>query len=115
MKRFILLVLLGLMFCVPSYAGSITKGEQSASAVQFAGSCEVTFIKLVEGGNDSTLTLYNSATATTSGKVKMDFLEAEDGDSQAGGPISKPLIFDQGCYAVLTGASASYYIHVVGR
>ena len=94
---------------------SIGKGKQSATAVQFAEKCVLTFVKLVEVGGDATLTLYDSATATTAGKTIRDYLEAEDGDSQVGGPRTNPITFHEGVYAVLTGQSSYYFIEVEPR
>ncbi len=94
---------------------SIGKGKQSATAVQFAGTCVLTFVKLVEVAADATLTLYDSATATTVGKTIRDYLEAENGDSQVGGPRTNPVTFHEGVYAVLTGANAYYFVEVEPR
>ena len=81
----------------------------------YAGPCVLTFIKLVEVAADATLTIYDSATATTTSKTIRDYLEAEDGDSQVGGPLAKPVTFYEGVYAVLTGSNAYYFIHVEPR
>lgn len=113
-KLFALSVLfLALCFSTPAIAGDSaqTGGKQTASAVVYSGPCVLTFVKLVEAGADSTLTLYDSATATTSGKTIMDYLEVMAGDGQVGGPMTVPLTFSQGVYAVVTGTSAYYFVH----
>ena len=115
MKR--LITILSILFLMTStvYAkDAITKGKQTTSAVQYAGSAVITFVKLVEVAADATLTIYDSATAATTGKV-VDYLEAEDGDSQVGGPLTVPVTVTNGIYVVLTGANAYYFIHVEPR
>ncbi len=92
---------------------AIGKGKQTASAVVYAGPCVLTFVKLVEVGADATLTLYDNASAA-SGTIR-DYLEAEDGDSQVGGPRTAPVTFQNGIYATLTGANAYYFIEVEPR
>ena len=116
MKKGFLTLLILFIFTATAMAGSVvTSGKQTSSAVVYAGSCKLTFIKLVETGADATLTLYDSATAETSGKKVIDYLECKDADSQAGGSISNPVNVDNGIYAVLTGSGAYYFIHVEGR
>ena len=90
-----------------------TLGKQTASAIQNNHRCSVSFIKLVEAGADSTLTLYDTnSTGTSEGRI-IDYLEVASGDGAVGGPLTTPLEFKNGVYAVLTGASAYYFIHTV--
>ena len=89
----------------------VGKGKQTTSAVQFAGPCEIKHVKLIEAGAASTLTIYDSATATTVGKTIVEYWELDADENVAGGTnLNIPCY--EGCYAVLTGASAFYFIWV---
>lgn len=113
-KLALIFISLFLLSWTPVHAGDSAKtnGKQTANSIVHHGHCVVTFIKLVEAGADSTLTLYDSDTATTSGKTVMDYLEVVNGDGQVGGALSYPLEFDEGVYAVVSGSGAYYFIHV---
>ena len=90
-----------------------TLGKQTASAIQNNHRCSVSFIKLVEAGADATLTLYDTNSTDTSQSRIIDYLEIAAAQGAAGGPLSTPLEFESGVYAVLTGASAYYFIHTI--
>lgn len=115
MKRLLTAILIVLFTVTFAHADAVTSGKQTATAVVYAGPCVVSFIKLVETAATATLTLYDSATATTTSKTTVDYLECKDNDSQCGGPLTVPITFYQGVYAVLSGANAYYFIHVEPR
>jgi hypothetical protein len=95
----------------------VNTGKQEANALIYAGACELVYVKLVEGGADATLTLYDSSSATSSGKTVRDYWSAVIGDGATGAVfgLNNGIVFTQGIYAEVSGTSAQFYLGYVPK
>ncbi len=107
--RFGLFLILILSAGLASAETAMYSGEKTASAVICEDKCVITAVFVhADGTNEATVTLYDSATASTSNKIHEWIVKA--GDKNGGYVLSTGRRTKSGLYVVLSGTGASYYI-----
>lgn len=82
---------------------SLNSGRQNNSAVIFAGRCKVSWVKVVAGNNNTTVSIFDSATAANNGK-QVDSWPVSAAALYGGGAVGgDAYLCNNGIYCELTG------------
>jgi hypothetical protein len=99
---------------MPLVVYSSTLGLKTSSELQYTGKCACTaFVIITNGSANATLTLYDNTEASGTVRAKL----VVPGANLSGGRnySTYPLRFENGIYAELSGAGASYIVESFGR
>jgi len=86
-----------------------SSGEKEASTVCFSAKCALTSVLvLTDGTNAAVAIVYDSATATTSGKKKIAEFTVAGSDNYGGRNWAFPVDLAEGLYITVSGTGASF-------
>jgi len=93
------------------FQASISSGEMTSSDIILTGPGAITGIKVVtDGNNDATLIVYDNTAA--SGTV-IDETTVVAANNYGGRNVIFPIKVNNGIYAAISGANASYFIEYI--